>query len=501
MRWVCMADNACDVRQSPDRETVLAPAFVQGEASFMVEHQSILFGPPGTSKSHRARAEKALALGVDKARIVPLTFHPDYSYGEFVARLLPTTNKSGQIEYHVHAGPFIRALAMAFAYQLQDSAGQVPKNVVLLLDEINRGNCAEIFGDVFQLLDRDESGWSSYEISVSELVLCAFKAELERVLGHSWPYPELTDKLQTCLELRQLCLPPNLHMIGTMNTSDESIFFMDSAFKRRWHFEFCAEGFAQVPAEQRDALMPWGRGLTWQTFVNALNRFIRERCTAPRLDDKLVGPWFVKARCRIDKQTLLQAHPAHLAALEASASKFGDMISGVPESRAFDEQHRLLAEELSETDKQRLLKHGGYDKSAELKFTAIRSGSGVANDYYCSNRSRKKYKSDDTGLIVEDYLQTLSVFEVGIASYHIERTDIVGKLFFYLWDNVFDRDKSPLCNLLDLKHQELRTFGQFADQAEQFVERLCAGPVEATVPPGEKAASAPAKENSSAEEV
>ncbi|MBP1147355.1 hypothetical protein JOE33_004278 [Pseudomonas sp. PvP027] len=469
----------------------------------MVEHQLILFGPPGTSKSHRARAEKALALGVDKPRIVPVTFHPDYSYGEFVARLLPRT-LGGQIEYHVQSGPFIRALAMAFGYQLGESSDGEVKNVVLLLDEINRGNCAEIFGDVFQLLDRDESGWSSYEISVSELVLTALETELELVLGHPGPFPELTERLKQCLKSRQICLPPNLHMIGTMNTSDESIFFMDSAFKRRWHFEFCAEGFLQVPAEQRDALMPWRPNLTWQSFVTALNQFIRERCTAPRLDDKLVGPWFIKARCQVDKQTLPQAYPKHLAALEASASKFGDLVSGVPESRTFDEQLKALAEELSDLDKKRLLEHGGYDESAQLKFTKVRSNPGLANHYYCSRRSRKKFKSDDTGLIIEDYLETLSVFEVHRFSYHIDRADIVGKLFFYLWDNVFDRDKSPLCTLLGLDLQKLRTFGQFADQAERFVECLCPETMETAaspVLPAENTTSAPETENVAAEEV
>lgn len=437
----------------------------------MVEHQLILFGPPGTSKSHRARAEKANNLGVDKARIVPVTFHPDYSYGEFVARLLPRT-QDRQIEYHVQAGPFIRALAMAFAYQLQAFNGQELQNVVLLLDEINRGNCAEIFGDVFQLLDRDDEGWSSYEISVSDLVLEALEAELERVLGYSKPFPELTERLAQSLARRQLCLPPNLHMIGTMNTSDESIYFMDSAFKRRWHFEFCPEGFDQVPPEQRDALMPSAPVLTWQTFVTALNRFIRERCTAPRLDDKLVGPWFIKARRRIDKQALAQVYPKRLATLEVSANKVGTLI-GVQESKTFDENLKALAEELSEADQKRLLEHGGYDKSAQLKFTKIRSESGHANPYYCSGKGIKKFKSNEKGLTIEDYLKALSAFELQTLSHHIDRSDIVGKLFFYLWDNVFDRDKSPLCTLLGLEHQQLRTFGQFVDQAERFVECLC----------------------------
>jgi hypothetical protein len=443
----------------------------------MVEHQLILFGPPGTSKSHRARAEKARNLGVDKAQIVPVTFHPDYSYGEFVARLLPKTHEK-QIEYHVQAGPFIRALAMAYAYQLQALDGQPPLNVVLLVDEINRGNCAEIFGDVFQLLDRDDDGWSSYEISVSDLVLAALEAEFERVLGHPKPFPELNAGLTQCLARRQLCLPPNLHMIGTMNTSDESIYFMDSAFKRRWHFEFCAEGFNDegMPLQQRLALMPSAWGLTWETFVTALNQFIRERCTAPRLDDKLVGPWFIKARCKIDKQALGEVYMERLKTLEDIASKFGAYKIGVQHSKMFDENLQALAKELSEDNRARLLKHGTFNPDGTLKFTRIRSESGHANPYYCSG-ARGKFKSDKKGLIIEDYLKELSQFELHSTSHHIDRADIVGKLFFYLWDNVFDRDKSPLCALLGLEHQQLRTFGQFAEQVERFIECLCPKPL------------------------
>lgn len=447
----------------------------------MVEHQLILFGPPGTSKSHRARVEKAKDLGVDKARIVPVTFHPDYSYGEFVARLLPKA-QSGQIEYHVHAGPFLRALALAYKYQLRAYHGEVLQNVVLLVDEINRGNCAEIFGDVFQLLDRDEEGWSSYEISVSCLILDALEAELEHLLGDSQPFSELPNRLAESLKLRHLCLPPNLHMIGTMNTSDESIYFMDSAFKRRWHFEFCPEGFEHVPSEQRDALMPSKGLLTWQTFVTALNQFIRERCTAPRLDDKLVGPWFIKARCKVFKQPLVEAYSDILKTLEGCASTFGTYSVGVKQSKKFDEHLKALSEELSETDRKRLLEHGGYDESAKLKFTKIRTESGHANPYYCSGA--KKFKSDEKGLIIEDYLKELFAFELQTSSHHIEQKDIVGKLFFYLWDNVFDRDRSPLCTLLGLEHQQLRTFGQFVEQADRFIRCLCPESISVQTLPG-----------------
>lgn len=437
-------------------------------------HQLILFGPPGTSKSHDARNKKAVALGIDASDadkgIVPVTFHPDYSYGEFVARLLPMS-MGGQIEYQVHAGPFIRALAMAYL-ALENSAGGKAPKVLLLIDEINRGNCAEIFGDIFQLLDRDDDGRSSYQITVSDLVVTALRKALTRLNEDFEPIFFQVPEIERCLERNQIFLPPNLFMIGTMNTSDESIYFMDSAFKRRWNFEFCPEGFETVPAFQCDALMPVERELTWRDFVDALNSFIRERCTAPRLDDKLIGPWFIKARARVDSQKLADTHAEVLAELHASASRFGTP-KGVKESTSFDDKLKSLADGLSKGNGERLLEHGGYDEGAQLKFTRIRTENGHVNPYYCSGRGIVNFKSNHKGLIVEDYLKELEAFELREQSHHIEHADIVGKLFLYLWDNVFDRDKSPLCTLLGLESSQLRTFGQFVGQADNFIERLC----------------------------
>ena len=440
----------------------------------MVEHQLILFGPPGISKSHRARTTKARVLGVNSTQIVPVAFHPDYSYGEFVARLMPRTREN-QIEYRVHAGPLLRALALSYSHQPQEDNAQEAQNVLLLVDEINRGNCAEIFGDVFQLLDRDDEGWSSYAISVSDLVIDALEAELA-LLGHISPFPDLNRRLADALKQRQLCLPPNLFMIGTMNTSDESVFFMDSAFKRRWHFEFCAEAFNdEVPTSQSKALMPSTHHLTWETFVTALNQFIRDRCTAPRLDDKLVGPWFIKARREPDK-TLAEVYPGELARLVATTSMIGDPASGVKQSRAFDDDLLELATKMSKANRKRLLDEGGHEPDAELKFKRIRSNSGHANQYYCSKTSPKKFKSDTKGLIIEDYLEQLAKFKLRFEVHHIQRADIVGKLFLYLWDNVFDRDRTPLCSLLEIEPRELRTFGQFAKRADEFITCLCPPP-------------------------
>ena len=107
--------------------------------------------------------------------------------------------------------------------------------MLLAIDEINRGNCAQIFGDMFQLLDRDAEGWSQYAIDLSDLHRAALETELERLGKTLADLPE-----SRRLGRRQghsRIAAPQLSLIGTMNTSDESVYYMDTAFKRRWDFE------------------------------------------------------------------------------------------------------------------------------------------------------------------------------------------------------------------------------------------------------------------------
>ena len=159
----------------------------------MLEHspvQKILFGPPGSGKSFRAR-EIGAALNVENDCTIEATFHPAYDYGDFVVKLLPMTvrrirqfNDMGAlekqqnapeaesaIEYRTHVGHLIRAVAKAVEVGPK-------KNVLLIIDEINRGDCARIFGDIFQLLDRSLSGWSQYGVNLSDLAFSGLMKEL-----------------------------------------------------------------------------------------------------------------------------------------------------------------------------------------------------------------------------------------------------------------------------------------------------------------------------------
>ncbi|AVR98532.1 McrB family protein [Pseudoduganella armeniaca] len=423
-------------------------------------HQLILFGPPGTSKSYTAKHVKVKELG---AQLVPVAFHPEFTYGEFVARLLPLS-VDGKVQYNVHAGPFLRALALACA--------DAKRNVVLLIDEINRGNCAEIFGDIFQLLDRDDDGSSSYEIVVSELTICALRQELA-ALGHEedkWSEP-----LKQLIAARQLKLPANFYLIGTMNTSDESIYFMDSAFKRRWNFEFLSSGFDNVPAEQCDApLFKPHDQYTLKQFVDALNKFIVENCSAPKLDDKLVGPWFIKAqKAPLDCS-------ADLVQLNGMAPQVAIYYDGATNSRKFEQALLAFAAKMGGAIQQDIHKLAGYQPSqgpSVLKHIAA----DPASHYY---KSRKKFDPPSDGtMLIEDFVKKLESYiaEQQVAP-RIAKGDVVGKLFLYLWDNVFDRDKAPIYNRLKLPRNEMRTFGQFVAHADDFIALLCN-------PPSDKAAA------------
>jgi hypothetical protein len=438
--------------------------------SSTVPHQLILFGPPGTSKSRQARVVKAAALGVDKDRMFPMAFHPECSYGEFVARLLPLT-RNGKIDYSVYAGPFIRALARAYAeLDLALATGGEAANVVLLIDEINRGNCAEIFGDIFQLLDRDDSGWSSYEISTSALIIEALTGEMTTLKPLGTGALDLTHPMvKSCLQNHRLMLPPNLFMIGTMNTSDESVYFMDSAFKRRWNFEFRSVGFDDVPESQRNALVTHATRRTWSTFLDALNQFILEECRSPKLDDKLVGPWFIKAACIVPRRSLPEAYPAEWFQIEKNANGVATLGKGADYSEAFEAAVLDLQRKLPAAAASQVTKLLGFDENADRKFSAIAWNK---DSYYYKSSKWHAKPPPGEGVLIEQFLVDLGNVTAHDARYEIRRSDIAGKLFLYLWDNVFDRDKTPLCALLGVSGQKLRTFGQFVDHADLFIEKL-----------------------------
>lgn len=276
--------------------------------------QKILFGSPGTGKSYRIDNEIIpYELDIDiksnPKNVIKAVFHPEYTYGDFMGKLVPITIR-GKVEYSYYEGHFLKALACAY----KDFIGKEenPENVVLVIDEINRGNSAAIFGNVFQLLDREENGWSNYQVNISEmefdkLINIIFGNRVDKAIGEMKKNETIglneieirkkaTDQLIentriNFLKEQAIKIPPNLSIIATMNTSDSSIYYMDSAFKRRWDWEFIDINGEPVKTEG----IAFKNRDEWEDFVRRLNIFIKGNHKYIRgIEDKQVGFWFIK---------------------------------------------------------------------------------------------------------------------------------------------------------------------------------------------------------------
>lgn len=226
-------------------------------------------------------------------RVFRTTFHPDYDYAQFVGAYKP--KKEGEkITYSFVPQVFAKAYAAAWMLYLQrDSRDSIVASplqndsgkdiqVYLVIEEINRGNCAQIFGDIFQLLDRDGEGFSQYSIDAD----CDFATWLKEdsILKTVW------SEYETKVGDGKLKLPPNLNILATMNTSDQSLFPMDSAFKRRFDWEYVPISFEGKDAAKYQIDID-GSQYSWQKFVEIVNEKI---LTLTESEDKQLGEFFIK---------------------------------------------------------------------------------------------------------------------------------------------------------------------------------------------------------------
>lgn len=238
--------------------------------------QQIFFGAPGTSKSTRI---KDLVGNEEQHRV---TFHPDTDYASFVGCYKPSKEDDGKdITYKFVAQPFIKAYVSAWKKLYNESEAQ--KEVFLIVEEINRGNCAQIFGDLFQLLDRNSDGYSDYSIEPD--------SDLSRFLKEEFNTSEIL--VPEIKEGRIMKLPPNLFIWATMNTSDQSLFPIDSAFKRRWDWKYTPI----KNAGKGHLIALKDRKYDWWEFLDAVNSRI-EKVTES--EDKQLGYWFAKPESGVE---------------------------------------------------------------------------------------------------------------------------------------------------------------------------------------------------------
>lgn len=348
--------------------------------------QKIFFGHPACGKSHYVH-NKVIndGLRIEESNKFNIVFHPEYSYGDFMGKLLPHSN-DGQVEYIYYPGHFLKALAKAYKLLLEPKKN-TSNSVCLVIDEINRGNSASIFGSIFQLLDREDNGWSSYSITLSNMEFYELTKIIfgEKIRNTEDSFPKAKTKGKSNAEIRQMAvsellqdtnldflilqnikIPPNFSLIGTMNTSDESIYYMDSAFKRRWNWEFVRNNANEVIDGNSILLDELNVTIErteyeWVDFVNRLNEFILSHAEyVSGVEDKQIGYWFIKAK-----------------------------------------------------------------------------------------------------------RNAINVKEIPLE-------EIKNKLLFFLWDNVYTRDKEPLIKLLKTTEKDFITFGDFQDKTIEFIDRIFA---------------------------
>ncbi len=245
--------------------------------------QIIYYGVPGCGKSNKIDEKTKNIPDEQKMRVV---FHPEYTNADFVGQILPVQTADG-IDYRFKAGPFSRILKRA----LKNSE----KPYYLIIEEINRGNAAAIFGDLFQLLDRKNDGWSSY--SVENLDLNSFiRSQDDKYSDKDAESSVLIGNIDFT-ENTPIRLPPNLSIYATMNTSDQNVFILDNAFQRRWDMVLVKNEFGDDSENQKKAIIE-GSKITWETFQKTVNekisQFSKENNFSSMIDKRL-GCWFAKA--------------------------------------------------------------------------------------------------------------------------------------------------------------------------------------------------------------
>ena len=254
-------------------------------------YQLITYGAPGTGKSYRV---DGLCDCDDVAKCFRTTFHPDSDYATFVGAYKPMMSGE-RIVYEFRPQAFMDAYVEAWRAMVSPENGKV-KNVVLVIEEINRGNCAQIFGDLFQLLDRGNGGYSTYPINADQDLAIWLDKQFGNAL-EGLAKPEEIKRQEDWDEVKKgkkLALPPNLYIWATMNTSDQSLFPMDSAFKRRWDWEYVSisKPDKSKDANWNDRKIEIGNDLyDWWDFISVINKYIFK---ATESEDKQFGYFFVK---------------------------------------------------------------------------------------------------------------------------------------------------------------------------------------------------------------
>lgn len=256
----------------------------QIEADVSRPHNWILFGAPGTGKSY------VIDQAAKQYPHCRVTFHPDYTYAQFVGayKPVPSQQTASGITYGFVPGPFVNTLT--------ESLENPNTPHILIIEEINRADPAAVFGDVFQLLDRNDEGSSEYSVRTSQELkdylqgkLSANAKETLRALIVNLDQSETDAPAYDCSEI---AIPNNMYIWASMNSADQGVFPMDTAFKRRWTFQY-------LPIDSDNGILQSADGAFlsehWDEIRTNINKLLKSQ-GRDIPEDKLLGPYFLSAR-------------------------------------------------------------------------------------------------------------------------------------------------------------------------------------------------------------
>ena len=265
---------------------------------------TLFYGAPGTGKSYSVWQ----SINKNEDSYFVTVFHPDMQNSDFAGTLKPGSNEDGDVTYAFRPGPFARAVAAAWA--------KPEKKVYLVIEELNRAVAAAVFGELFQLLDREPDGSSSYEVE--------------------FPSPEFANWFaeETGMTRDRLSLPSNLWILATMNSADQGVYPLDTAFRRRWRQNYLAIDYQIAPETVFDLAAADGTlAADWRSFVEVLNGFLVRELQVD--EDRLIGPRFVDEHDLEDGQLPgklliylwddLLRHHADKALFHPSVKTYGDL--------------------------------------------------------------------------------------------------------------------------------------------------------------------------------
>ena len=375
--------------------------------------QQIFYGAPGTGKSNTIKCE------VDQKDLprVRTTFHPDSDYSTFVGAYKPTSvevpvvtiigkeqipvvnaNPEKKIVYEFVPQAFLKAYTGAWKNQ--------DEPFFLIIEEINRGNCAQIFGDLFQMLDRnDETGLSDYPISPDE--------DIQKFLltDKKYGFAALTDAQKAAIPIEVqsgelMILPKNLHIWATMNTSDQSLFPIDSAFKRRWDWQY-------MPIS--DGKKGWqiavnGKCYDWWQFLQKMNDKIGSTTNS---EDKKLGYFFCKAKNGIiDAETFVGKVVFYIwnDVFKDFAEEAGDLFKDIEGILTFNKFYTIGVDrkaKVVEEKVERLLQNLGVDEIGEYHNV----GEEVIDDTESASRRVLNVEFEDETIAIKRFPQYLQVLQ------------------------------------------------------------------------------------------